>query len=115
MMVSSLYFGVSRPSRSTIGGGWIAEEALAIGIYCSLVANGAFPKGVLFAVNHSGDSDSTGAITGNILGALFGKKVIPSKWLENLELSEVIEEISGDLAIKFKEDDPTWWEKYPGW
>jgi ADP-ribosyl-[dinitrogen reductase] hydrolase len=98
-----------------IGAGWVAEEALAIAVYCSIVANGDFSKGVLLAVNHSGDSDSTGAITGNILGALLGKDAIPPKWLEDLELREVIEEISQDLAIKYKEDDPSWWEKYPGW
>jgi ADP-ribosylglycohydrolase len=98
-----------------IGSGWVAEEALAIAIYCSIVANGDFAKGVLLAVNHSGDSDSTGAIMGNILGALLGSRSIPSKWLGGLELREVIEEISQDLVIKFKEDDPSWWEKYPGW
>jgi ADP-ribosyl-[dinitrogen reductase] hydrolase len=52
-----------------LGGGWIAEEALAICVYCSLVAKDDFAKGVLLAVNHSGDSDSTGSIAGNILGA----------------------------------------------
>lgn len=98
-----------------IGAGWVAEEALAIAIYCSIMADGDFPKGVLLAVNHSGDSDSTGSIAGNILGALLGKDAIPCKWIENLELREVIEEISLDLALKFKEDDPSWREKYPGW
>lgn len=29
------------------------------------------------AVNHDGDSDSTGAITGNILGAYLGQQAIP--------------------------------------
>lgn len=95
-----------------IGAGWVAEEALAIAIYCSWVANGDFGKGVLLAANHSGDSDSTGSITGNILGALSGRKVIPANWLEELELREVIEEISSDLLARGS-GDQLWKTKYP--
>jgi ADP-ribosylglycohydrolase len=47
-----------------LGQGWVAEEALAISIYCALVARD-FRHGVILAVNHDGDSDSTGSITGN--------------------------------------------------
>ncbi len=79
------------------GAGWVAEEALAIAIYCAWVAEGDFEKGVLLAVNHGGDSDSTGAITGSILGALVGREAIPANWLEELELREVIEEMSSRL------------------
>ena len=50
----------------------MAEETLAIAIYCSLKYQNDFSKGIIAAVNHSGDSDSTGAVTGNILGALLG-------------------------------------------
>jgi hypothetical protein len=39
------------------------------------------------AVNHSGDSDSTGSITGNILGAVHGEAALPVTWLQHLELS----------------------------
>jgi hypothetical protein len=34
---------------------------------------------------------------------------IPPKWIGDLELREVIGEISRDLATKYKEDDPSWW------
>ena len=84
-----------------IGAGWIAEEALAISLYCSLTAAEDFKKGVLLAVNHSGDSDSTGSITGNILGAMYGFDIIPEKWLAELELKELIEETAGDLYEQF--------------
>jgi len=50
-----------------LGGGWIAEEALAIGVYCALKAT-TFEDGVIMAVNHDGDSDSTGLIAGHLLG-----------------------------------------------
>jgi ADP-ribosyl-[dinitrogen reductase] hydrolase len=49
------------------------------------------------AVSHSGDSDSTGAITGNILGALLGKRAIPEEWLVDLEIRKVIEETACGL------------------
>jgi ADP-ribosyl-[dinitrogen reductase] hydrolase len=37
------------------------------------------------------------AITGNLLGALLGRSAIPEKYLEKLELVDLIAEISGDL------------------
>ena len=80
-----------------LGQGWVAEEALAISIYCSLVADDLV-TGVRLAVNHGGDSDSTGAITGNILGTAYGPSSIPERWLEALELRDEISEIARDLA-----------------
>lgn len=104
-----------------LGEGWVAEEALAISIYCSLVAK-TFRQGVLLAVNHDGDSDSTGAITGNLLGTIHRDRGIPERWLEALELREVTEEISNDLhayrswiRIQYDPDFQTEiWSKYPG-
>lgn len=81
-----------------LGEGWVAEETLAIAIYCSLRHQDNFSAGVRAAVNHNGDSDSTGAVTGNILGALLGYKAIDEKWKKNLELSNVILEMADDLC-----------------
>ncbi len=106
-----------------LGQGWIAEEALAISIYCALVARN-FKQGVIWAVNHDGDSDSTGAIVGNLLGAIHGAKAIPAEWLEPLELREVITELADDLYTfkDWKIDEycdneylnQRIWRKYPG-
>lgn len=96
-----------------LGAGWVGEEALAIAVYCALVAADDFAYGVRLAVNHGGDSDSTGAITGNILGALLGRDAIPAGWLERLELREVIETVGRDLLAGFCEGD-AWWDRYPG-
>jgi len=79
-----------------LGQGWVAEEALAISIYCALVAR-SLRDGIILAVNHDGDSDSTGAITGNLLGAMHGAGAIPGEWLEPLELRNVIMDIADDL------------------
>ena len=106
-----------------LGQGWIAEEALAISIYCALVARN-FKQGVILAVNHDGDSDSTGSIVGNLLGATHGVKAIPAEWLEPLELRDVITELAEDLyAFKdweigeYSENEELnqrIWQKYPG-
>lgn len=80
-----------------LGEGWIAEEALAIGLYSALIEKD-FESGVILAVNHDGDSDSTGLIAGHMLGAIHGLKMIPQRWLELLELREVLEEVADDLA-----------------
>jgi ADP-ribosylglycohydrolase len=97
-----------------MGGGWVGEEALAIALYCALSAQDDFARGVLLAVNHSGDSDSTGAIAGNLLGLMLGIDAIPAKWLEGLELREEIGAVASDLYTGFDESDG-WWSRYPGW
>lgn len=85
-----------------LGAGWVAEETLAIAVYCSLKYQNNFEKGIIAAVNHSGDSDSTGSVTGNILGALLGESAIPEKFLEKLELRDVIIEIADDLYYDYQ-------------
>ena len=79
-----------------LGAGWVAEEALAIAIHCVL-AEPDLRSALLLAVNHSGDSDSTGAIAGNLAGALYGETAIPWAWLEPLELRETIEQVADDM------------------
>ncbi len=102
----------SAEAIESLGGGWVAEEALAIGIYCALCAGDDFVRGVRLAVNHSGDSDSTGSITGNILGALLGQSPLPSKWLKHLELRDVITRIGEDLFTVY-EPTESWCANYP--
>jgi ADP-ribosylglycohydrolase len=80
-----------------LGEGWLADEALAIALYCALTAE-SFEHGVAMAVNHDGDSDSTGAVTGHLLGAALGVDAIPAEWLESLELREVITDMADRLA-----------------
>lgn len=50
------------------------------------------------AVNHSGDSDSTGAVTGNFLGAFFGERAVPRRFTERLELADLLKESAVALA-----------------
>ena len=100
-----------------LGGGWIAEEAMAIAVYCAWVARD-FRDGVVLAVNHDGDSDSTGSMVGNLLGAMYGVKAIPREWLDRLELRDVISELAEDLygfrEWEFDKNQDAIWRKYPG-
>lgn len=101
-----------------LGQGWVGDEALAISVYCALKHSDSFEDAIVAAVNHSGDSDSTGAITGNIMGAALGMKAIPQKYLDTLELKNVILELADDLYndCQMEEygdyEDPIWLAKY---
>ena len=53
---------------------------------------------MIASVNHKGDSDSTGAVTGNILGAVCGYERIEDKWKNNLELKGLILETADRLC-----------------
>ena len=80
-----------------LGEGWNADEALAIALYAALAAPD-FTSGVLVAVNHDGDSDSTGLMAGNLLGAWHGVDNVPRKWLSGVELGSVVAAMADDLA-----------------
>ncbi len=81
-----------------LGEGWIGEEALAIALYCALKHFDSFEEALIAAVNHGGDSDSTGAVTGNILGAAIGYEAIPQFFKDDLELHDVILHMADDLC-----------------
>jgi ADP-ribosylglycohydrolase len=107
---------------SELGEGWVAEEALAVALYAVLAtvpepeagsdgdtatadtgtaepaAQAHFRAAIAVAVNHSGDSDSTASIAGNILGAYYGERCLPADWLAALEAREVIRGMASRLA-----------------
>ncbi len=101
-----------------LGEGWVAEETLAIAVYCSLRYENDFSKGIIAAVNHDGDSDSTGAVTGNILGAIAGYDSIEDKWKKDLELADTVVEMADDICTGNQilegsiEPDEKWLSKY---
>jgi ADP-ribosylglycohydrolase len=109
----------------SLGGGWVAEEALAIAVCCALVA-ADLRDALLLAVNHSGDSDSTGSIVGNILGTIHGEAAMPEELLDGLELRDVITALADDFTDAFHGDgvgnsdgrmnerEQRLWERYPG-
>ena len=82
---------------SQIGEGFIAEETLAIAVYCTYKYWDDFEKSIVASVNHGGDSDTTGAVTGNIHGAVVGYDAIPEFFKHDLELHDVILHVADDL------------------
>lgn len=90
----------------TLGEGWVGDEAMAIALYCAIRHENDFAAGIIAAVNHKGDSDSTGAIAGNLLGAKLGYEAIPDEFKDKLELRELLlsmadrlyEQTGGDLT-----------------
>ena len=80
-----------------LGEGWHGDEAIAISVFCALRHQDDFKAAVISAVNHDGDSDSTGAITGNIMGAYLGIDAIPQNWQNQIELNQELRVLAQDL------------------
>jgi ADP-ribosylglycohydrolase len=100
-----------------LGGGRTGDQALAIGLY-SVLATRGLPEALLLAVNHSGDSDSTGTVCGNIAGALYGTRALSTNWLGGLELHDVVRRLAHDALAEFSPGPPadaTWTQRYPAW
>ena len=84
-----------------LGEGWVAEEALAIALFCAMSYPEDWVAGVLAAVNITGDSDTTGCLTGALLGARLGESVIPIEWLDELEDASSIAQLAEDVWAEF--------------
>lgn len=88
----------------TLGGGWTAEEALSIALYACLVGK-TFDDALQIAVLHSGDSDSTGAIAGNMLGLIDPLAAMKHRWAPVIEGADIIARIARDyLRLQHERD-----------
>lgn len=107
----------SKPQPSNLlsfGDGFMADDALAMAIYCALSYPNDFEAAVKLAINQSGNSNSAAAITGQILGVHLGIEAIPSKLIESLEIRKELEQMAQDLYVRYEETEE-WQKKYPGW
>jgi len=68
-----------------LGYGRTAVEVLTISLYACLKA-ASFEDALRIAVNHSGNSDATASIAGQIWGAFHGSAQIPAAWIEALDV-----------------------------
>lgn len=73
-----------------LGEGWIAEEAVAIAIYCVLKYKDDIETALTVSVNHKGDSDSTGILVGNILGLSMFWDFNEFSYLKKIDEYEII-------------------------
>ena len=113
-----------------LGEGWTAEEAWAISLYCAIRHIDNMQEAIIASVNHDGDSDSTGSITGNIMGAIYGYEAIKRERMfcpegkefeDTIELANIILALADDLytGCIISEYDPIdtpekrqWYERY---
>lgn len=105
---------VSPEALETLGGGWTGHEALAIAVAAVLEHPTDARAALRLSVTHSGDSDSTGAIAGALIGAALGEEALPQDWLAHLELRSTIERIANDLTAARQNLFPIQWQDYPG-
>lgn len=85
--------------ENRLGGGWVAEETLAIALFSVLRHIDDFSGCLKCAVNHGGDSDSTGAVAGNIIGVILGYEAIPDRFKDRVQFKDLLLSIADDLAI----------------
>lgn len=92
---------------SELGEGWVAEETWAIALFCAIRHIDSVENAIIASVNHNGDSDSTGSVCGNIMGAIYGYEHIKERNIfcpagknfeDTLELSEIILALADDLS-----------------
>jgi len=60
----------------------------------SVANTNSFEEALILAVNLADDSDTVGAVTGQLAGALYGASAIPERWLAPLAWREKIEALS---------------------
>ncbi|MFE3193928.1 ADP-ribosylglycohydrolase family protein [Nocardia sp. NPDC059240] len=115
--LTTIQLGDPTPERlELMGRGFTAETCLAIAVYCALYTyrTGDIRGGLLLAVNHSGDSDSTGAVAGNLIGAVHGLNALPMDWIATVEGRDELFRIADDLVLNFHYNDRTTLEeRYP--
>ncbi len=85
-------------TQDQIRGSGYCVESLEASLWC-LETSSSFSEAVLKAVNLGDDSDTTGAICGQLAGARYGVEGIPPDWIKQLAMSDAIAE----RAIKLYE------------
>ena len=80
-----------------LGEAWTGESAVASALYCFCRSPDNYHRTVLAGANTVGDSDSIACIAGAISGAYNGLESIPRKWRDEVENSEMLYELAGDL------------------
>ena len=103
--------------RAVAGGSWHGKGRAAIRasgyvvhtLEAALWAVGeteSFEEALILAVNLGEDSDTVGAVTGQLAGALYGMDGIPRRWLQPLAWSGRIASLAGALVQRGSEPQP---------
>lgn len=67
-----------------------------------------FEKGMIASVNLGGDSDTIGAVYGQIAGAYYGYDAIPKKWKRGIIKKVFIDNLFYDMMKVLTDGDETW-------
>ena len=88
----------------TLGGGWVAEQALACALACVLITPNDYRAIVQRGANSSGDSDSIASIAGAISGAYLGVNAIPRDWRKKIENRQTLIDLSKQLYVEYQKE-----------
>lgn len=80
------------------GSGYVVES-LEAALWC-VDRSESFEEAVLRAVNLGDDADTTGAVTGQIAGALYGEAEIPERWLDRVAWRDEIAALAEGLYVR---------------
>jgi ADP-ribosyl-[dinitrogen reductase] hydrolase len=95
--VAEVTGGSFRKDKPTdISGDGFAPETLEAALWAFYRSND-FEQGTILAINLGGDSDSTGAVYGQLAGAYYGVQAIPIRWREKIMKRELIVGIADKL------------------
>ncbi len=97
-LAESLRHADWRSALARLGTGGYVLETVASAFYCLLASPLNFSKGVEMAVRAGGDTDTTGAVTGALIGAHVGLAGIPDPWLERVEAGPRLAELARQLC-----------------
>lgn len=84
-------------TRHTIRSSGYVIDSLEAALWC-VGRTGSFADAVLLAANLGGDADTVAAITGQLAGAIYGKRGIPAHWIDRIAWSHQIETMALDLT-----------------
>lgn len=88
----------SKAEAKIRGSGYVVES-LEAALWTFAVTH-TFADAVLRAANLGDDADTTAAVCGQLAGAYYGERGIPSRWLDRLALRKEITELAVQLASR---------------
>lgn len=87
-----------------------SEQIGASGYLCMIMAydalldcDGKWEKLIVYAILHSGDSDTIGSIAGGLYGAVYDMGDVPANMIKYIEVKNKIKQLSHKLYIKYKQ------------
>ncbi|GAA4859818.1 hypothetical protein GCM10023222_09070 [Saccharopolyspora cebuensis] len=98
-----------------------ALGALAIGLYAGVhgarqreIAD-ALPEAFAVSALHDGDRHATAVVCGQVLGMVRGPGALPRRWIDQLDLRDVLAEMTDDVIVGAGPREPgeQWYARYP--